>query len=298
MTSKPKDKVVAAIKKFFRASEKISDKDGASSSSGSPPRRILTLHHRPDVITPAEDSLESPGTSQTGHSNFFFKSKKHGNTGIQPDSTSQFRSKNNCRLPIKINKDTVVSRTSRSTISTMEAANKVVDRGVRLRRLMKELTEIQRLQHEPFSIFTVELVNDNLFEWHVKLHKIDFESPLAQDMRDMKIPYILLHLAFPDNFPFAPPFMRVVSPRIEKGYVMDGGAICMELLTPKGWASAYNIEAVIMQFAASVVKGHGRVVRMPKTTKEFNKRIAEESFKFLVKTHEKYGWVTPPLSEG
>ncbi|XP_066597365.1 ubiquitin-conjugating enzyme E2Q-like protein 1 isoform X2 [Prorops nasuta] len=254
MTSKPKDKVVAAIKKFFRASEKISDKDGASSSSGSPPRRILTLHHRPDVITPAEDSLESPGTSQTGHSNFFFKSKK--------------------------------------------AANKVVDRGVRLRRLMKELTEIQRLQHEPFSIFTVELVNDNLFEWHVKLHKIDFESPLAQDMRDMKIPYILLHLAFPDNFPFAPPFMRVVSPRIEKGYVMDGGAICMELLTPKGWASAYNIEAVIMQFAASVVKGHGRVVRMPKTTKEFNKRIAEESFKFLVKTHEKYGWVTPPLSEG
>jgi ubiquitin-protein ligase len=49
--------------------------------------------------------------------------------------------------------------------------------------------------------------------------------------------------------------MRVISPRIEKGIVMEGGAICMELLTPRGWASAYTVEAVVMQFAASIVKG-------------------------------------------
>jgi hypothetical protein len=36
---------------------------------------------------------------------------------------------------------------------------------------------------------------------------------------------------------------------------MEGGAICMELLTPRGWASAYTVEAIIMQFAASIVKG-------------------------------------------
>lgn len=65
--------------------------------------------------------------------------------------------------------------------------------------------------------------------------------------------------------------MRVVEPRIEKGFVMEGGAICMELLTPRGWASAYTVEAVLMQFAASLVKGHGRVARKPKTAKEFSK---------------------------
>jgi ubiquitin-conjugating enzyme E2 Q len=122
---------------------------------------------------------------------------------------------------------------------------------------MKELREIQRIQqqyhHDP--VFTVELVNDNLFEWHVRLYRIDSESELASDMKDMGIPYILLHLMFPDNFPFAPPFMRVISPRIEKGFVMEGGAICMELLTPRGWASAYTVEAIVMQFAASIVKG-------------------------------------------
>ena len=120
---------------------------------------------------------------------------------------------------------------------------------------MKELSEIQRTQHRPESTFTAELVSDNLFEWHVRLHKIDPESGLAADMKELEIPHILLHLIFPETFPFAPPFMRVVSPRIEKGYVMEGGAICMELLTPRGWASAYTIEAVVTQFAASIVKG-------------------------------------------
>lgn len=69
-----------------------------------------------------------------------------------------------------------------------------------------------------FSLSQVELINDNLFEWHVKLFKIDHESPLAQDMVELNVPFILLHLIFPDNFPFAPPFMRVVEPRIEKGF--------------------------------------------------------------------------------
>lgn len=126
---------------------------------------------------------------------------------------------------------------------------------MRLKRLMKEFSEIQRLQHHRDSTFGAELVNDNLYEWHVRLHKIDPESELANDMRELNIPHILLHVVFPDNFPFGPPFIRVISPRIEKGFVMESGAICMELLTPRGWTSAYTVEAVVTQFAASVVKG-------------------------------------------
>lgn len=170
---------------------------------------------------------------------------------------------------------------------------------VRARRLMKEFRDLQKLQNsrtEP--IFTVELVDDNLFEWHVRLHKVDSESDLGNDMKDLGVNHILLHLVFPENFPFAPPFMRVISPRIEKGFVMEGGAICMELLTPRGWASAYTVEAVIMQFAASVVKGQGRIQRKTKGQKVFNRRTAEESFRSLVKTHDKYGWVTPSLADG
>lgn len=143
----------------------------------------------------------------------------------------------------------------RSFVKNLQSNAGIPERGVRLRRLMKELGEIQRTQHRRDATFTAELVNDNIFEWHVRVHKIDPESELAADMRELEIPYILLHIVFPENFPFAPPFVRVISPRIEKGFVMEGGAICMELLTPRGWASAYTVEAVITQFAASIVKG-------------------------------------------
>ncbi|GCC35419.1 hypothetical protein chiPu_0013903 [Chiloscyllium punctatum] len=167
---------------------------------------------------------------------------------------------------------------------------------VRSRRLMKELQDIRKLTDHFIS---VELVEDNLFEWNVKLLQVDKDSALWQDMKETSTECILLNLNFPDNFPFSPPFMRVLSPRLENGYVLDGGAICMELLTPRGWSSAYTVEAVMRQFAASLVKGQGRICRkVGKTKKAFTRKEAEATFKSLVKTHEKYGWVTPPVSDG
>eukprot|EP00058_Branchiostoma_floridae_P016529 XP_002602017.1 hypothetical protein BRAFLDRAFT_82604 [Branchiostoma floridae] len=62
-----------------------------------------------------------------------------------------------------------------------------------------------------------------------------------------------------ENFPFDPPFVRIIAPIINGGYVLGGGAICMELLTKQGWSSAYTIEAVIMQISATLVKGKARI---------------------------------------
>jgi hypothetical protein len=69
----------------------------------------------------------------------------------------------------------------------------------------------------------------------------------------------LLYGFFQDTFPFDPPFVRMVHPVLHGGYVLDGGALCMELMTPQGWSSAYTIEAVIMQLSATLVKGKARI---------------------------------------
>nr|XP_023668649.1 ubiquitin-conjugating enzyme E2Q-like protein 1 [Paramormyrops kingsleyae] len=167
---------------------------------------------------------------------------------------------------------------------------------LRTKRLMKELQDIKRLGD---SFITVELADDNLFEWHVKLHQVDKDSALWQDMKETQTDFISVSISFPDNFPFQPPFMRVLTPRLENGYILDGGAICMELLTPRGWSSAYTVEAVMRQFAASLVKGQGRICRKTgKSKKAFSRKEAEATFRSLVKTHEKYGWVSPPVSDG
>lgn len=143
--------------------------------------------------------------------------------------------------------------------------------------------------------YAVELVNDSLADWNIKLFHVNPKSSLSKDMKKHNYEYILFNMTFPENFPFVPPFVRVVSPHVEYGYVLDGGAICMELLTPQGWSSSYTIDAVIMQLGATLVAGDGRIVQSSfRSDVPFNKQEAEVSFRAIVETHERYGWHKTP----
>uniref|UniRef100_A0A8C1ILY4 E2 ubiquitin-conjugating enzyme n=1 Tax=Cyprinus carpio TaxID=7962 RepID=A0A8C1ILY4_CYPCA len=168
-------------------------------------------------------------------------------------------------------------------------------------RLMKELREIYRSQSYKTGIYSVELVSDSLYEWHVKLRTVDPDSPLHSDLQVLKekegMDYILLNFSYKDNFPFDPPFVRVVSPVLSGGYVLGGGALCMELLTKQGWSSAYSIESVIMQINATLVKGKARV-QFGANKNQYNLARAQQSYKSLVQIHEKNGWYTPPKEDG
>lgn len=113
------------------------------------------------------------------------------------------------------------------------------------------------------GVYTIELVGDSLYEWNVRLFSVDKDSQLCKDLAMLKEKEgkdaIVLNMTFKDTFPFTPPFVRVVDPVISGGYVLIGGAICMELLTQQGWSSAYTIEAVILQIAATLVYGKARI---------------------------------------
>ncbi|XP_019495700.1 PREDICTED: ubiquitin-conjugating enzyme E2 Q2 isoform X3 [Hipposideros armiger] len=168
-------------------------------------------------------------------------------------------------------------------------------------RLMKELRDIYRSQSYKTGIYSVELINDSLYDWHVKLQRVDPDSPLHSDLQILKekegIEYILLNFSFKDNFPFDPPFVRVVLPVLSGGYVLGGGALCMELLTKQGWSSAYSIESVIMQINATLVKGKARV-QFGANKNQYNLARAQQSYNSIVQIHEKNGWYTPPKEDG
>ncbi|XP_029436150.1 ubiquitin-conjugating enzyme E2 Q1 isoform X3 [Rhinatrema bivittatum] len=169
-------------------------------------------------------------------------------------------------------------------------------------RLMKELRDIYRSDSFKLGNYAVELVNDSLYDWNVKLLKVDQDSALHNDLQMLKekegADFILLNFSFKDNFPFDPPFVRVVCPVLSGGYVLGGGAICMELLTKQqGWSSAYSIESVIMQISATLVKGKARV-QFGANKSQYSLTRAQQSYKSLVQIHEKNGWYTPPKEDG
>ncbi|XP_063701653.1 ubiquitin-conjugating enzyme E2Q-like protein 1 isoform X2 [Culicoides brevitarsis] len=299
MSSRSKERVTAVIRKIFRspgANSKNKTNGNTTNTTTTTTTNSTNNNKTPDDNAGVVDASAAVAKSINDNNN----SSSNANNANTNNGNGPPSSNNNNNNGIVANSPGKRLRCAISPTSKLGVpVPKPIDTTIRSRRLMKEFKEIQRTQHsKPSPAFTVELISDNLYEWHARLYHIDPDSLLADDMREFKIDHILLHVVFPDNFPFAPPFMRVVEPHIEKGFVMEGGAICMELLTPRGWASAYTVEALLMQFAASLVKGQGRISRKVKGNKEFSKRSAEEAFRSLVKTHDKYGWVTPSLSDG
>ncbi|CAB0004828.1 unnamed protein product [Nesidiocoris tenuis] len=83
----------------------------------------------------------------------------------------------------------IFKKKSQTSKDAGAAAMEVHQKTVRTRRLMKELQDIERSQRKDNPAFTVELINDNLYDWHVRLYGIDQESELANDMRlhDIKV---------------------------------------------------------------------------------------------------------------
>jgi len=98
---------------------------------------------------------------------------------------------------------------------------------------------------------------ENLYEWVVKLY--DFDGDLGADLKtwEKRNPgkdYVELRIQFSKDYPFKPPFVRVIEPRFmfRTGNVTLGGAICMEMLTLTGWNAINSIDSIIMTVRAQM----------------------------------------------
>jgi len=171
-------------------------------------------------------------------------------------------------------------------------------------RLMKELRELYKSEALKKGQISVELVNDSLYDWQVSILKVDEDSLLQKDLDRLKNDpkhtteaCVTIGISFPNNFPFDPPFCRVISPVMSGGFVLSGGAICMELLTKQGWSSAYSIESLIVQIMATMAKGKARI-KFGQSANQYSLARAKTSYRKLVQIHDKQGWYTPPKQDG
>jgi ubiquitin-conjugating enzyme E2 Q len=107
----------------------------------------------------------------------------------------------------------------------------------------------------------------NMYQWIVELHSFDEHLPLAKDMKKAGVKSIVMEMRFTNQFPFAPPFIRVVQPRFMPfgqgggGHVTEGGAICMELLTNTGWSAVSTVEMILLQVRLAM-SDEGRPARL------------------------------------
>jgi ubiquitin-conjugating enzyme E2 Q len=100
------------------------------------------------------------------------------------------------------------------------------------RRLAQDLFRIMNQDTEDAGFSLRPSNEDSMDKWTIQLFQFDNESNLAKDMKVLGLTNVELEMSFPDQYPFEPPFVRVLRPRFKRqtGFVMNG-ALCMELLT-------------------------------------------------------------------
>jgi len=116
---------------------------------------------------------------------------------------------------------------------------------------------------------------DRMDMWTIQLHKFDNDADLSNDMAVLGLAHIKLQLDFPEQYPFEPPFVHVVTPHFKRGTgtVWDG-ALCMELLTKSGWSPAYSIESIIYSVQSHLVVSGGRIeAAAALSKKKYNKLL-------------------------
>lgn len=222
--------------------------------------------------------------------------------------------------PPKPKKQKAAVESSSLAVPKPVATNSKSSSGLGSRAVMQEFQSLMRSiknslpiascieNNEPAPVLsgtTVTLPDEegNLSLWRIALHPYllkeskalynDFHElqRLNKNAQEDHVP-VVLEVKFPTTFPFAPPFVRVLSPRfrIHSGHVTIGGSICMELLTASGWSPACNFESLLVQVVMAFVEGNGRLdLKSSQQGREYNEREAQDAFKRAALAH---GWKT------
>lgn len=155
-------------------------------------------------------------------------------------------------------------------------------------KIVREYKLMSKLKNS-VPMVRVELDPNFIFEWKIFCSKFDNNSQIARDMNKLNIEEIELEIRFPQNYPFGPPFIRVVRPRFVRltGHVTSTGSFCNELLTEKGWSPTYTVEAIVISLMSELVEGDGRIDKNMYNV-PYSYEEAREGFIRVAKSH---GWM-------
>lgn len=108
------------------------------------------------------------------------------------------------------------------------------------------------------NILTIELPKDNFYDNDKSFEQ---QSPIYKDMIKYNIEHIEFEIRLKEDYPFSPPFIRIVKPRFQymTGHITLGGSICMELLTNQRWVPSFNIEKVMLMISQNILVGEARL---------------------------------------
>jgi len=159
--------------------------------------------------------------------------------------------------------------------------------GVGNKRLQHDLKITKKAEEKGELSFSVELVDDDLYKWEIKLSEFDPASPLAKDLEQYNkkhgVKDVTLRFYFPQNYPLSAPLVHVVTPKLTGGYIFSGG-LCMSILM-QGWAPGITPESLVMQIRQLFMEGNVRIANINKV-EFYSEQEARQGFGFALTAHK------------
>ena len=141
---------------------------------------------------------------------------------------------------------------------------------------------------------------NNMYQWIVELHSFPKDLPLAQDMQAAGLKSVVMEMRFTSQYPFSPPFIRVIKPRFLPfhqgggGNVTEGGAMCMEVLTNDGWSASLTVESLLLQVRLAMMDTErpARLASQSRYGGESTYGVGEAIAAYL-RACQNHGWKVP-----
>jgi ubiquitin-protein ligase len=159
---------------------------------------------------------------------------------------------------------------------------------IRQKRLMREYGLVSKSDPEKLG-FRVKMKDDSKLDvWFLEMFCVDNEK-LQKQMEKLNIPFIEMEITFKENYPFEPPFVRIVYPHFveRKGHITIGGSFCVDILTTQKWSSANSIETLMIALKLIMLIGNAEIDES-KPNKRYNLEEAIDAFNRALKKHN---WV-------
>jgi ubiquitin-protein ligase len=176
-------------------------------------------------------------------------------------------------------------------VKEVSAATAIIDK-VWSRRVMSEIRELQARDGIMGDdglryLVTMENGGDSMNVIHLAICRDTFgDSPLGKDMDHMGIESIKMEVRLPGNYPFEPPFIRVLSPKFafRKGHITIGGSVCIDILTKQRWVPSLNIPNIMITIVQNMITGDGRLEPGGKNY-VYSLKESQDAFTRMLSTH-------------